>query len=330
MVNIKIRNAVGNPIIHHIAAIVNGFIMAAPSTWADAHSSICTKETLDLSYAKNKEFQKIVIDSVRRSGHRGTSCLNWWMNYVCWHCAIFESPEEFLNPLKRYGKDVTGVVRWLNSAFEGDDSFLVTSPEIKGATTLHTLILQLWERIGFNKKIELRDKRALFVGYYIGLDDRGPQFDAAKDEYMMLPEVNRCFARSWTSCSSTMIEAFKANDMEKCKRLAGSAAMSRAYEFAGLSPTISNKFLQYAIDHNFIITHDLQMRTNTDFEDKTELIDHIRTMSGICRIEQKILDATGFSADDAEKNKFQDRLWDYNLLQDWEGFRAALPTSWRI
>jgi len=182
-----IRELVENPVINHIANLVNGFMHATPQTWADAHASVCAQEKLDVSYTKNKEFQKITIDAIRRSGHRGTSCLNWWINFVGWHCAIFEDPELFLDPSHRYGRDVTGVNRWMNSAFEGDDSFLVTSPRIEEGKTLHTAILQFWERIGFNMKIELRKERALFVGYYLGLDEAGPLFNEKKDEWMMIP-----------------------------------------------------------------------------------------------------------------------------------------------
>lgn len=325
----SIRELVENPVINHVANLVNGFMYATPHTWAEAHASICAQEKLDISYTKNKEYQKLTINAIRRSGHRGTSCLNWWMNFVCWHCAIFEDPELFLDPSHRYGKDVTGVMRWLNSAFEGDDSFLTTSPKIEVGKSLHMNILQFWERIGFNMKIEIREKRALFVGYYIGLDESGPLFDEGKDEWMMVPEIDRCFARAGTSCSPSIIEAFQAGNREKCIKLAGAAAMSRAYEFSGLSPTISDKFLHYAIACDFEITHDLKMRTNQEFDDKSELVEHIRAINATCRDEDKILTSTGFWSSDQEKNRFVDFMWDYDKLVDWEGFRSSLPESWR-
>jgi len=126
-----------------------------------------------------------------------------------------------------------------------------------------------------------------------------------------------------------MIEAFQANDRKRCVKLAGSAAMSRAYEFAGLAPTISNKFLQYAIDCDFEITHDLKMRTNQDFDDKNELVEHIRGLNAVCNCEEKILTSTGFWSSDDEMNRFVDFLWDYDRLGDWEGFLESLPQSWR-
>ena len=178
----QIRAAVENPVINHVATMVNAFMEASPRKWADAHASLCAQDTLDLSYTKNKEYVKRTIDAIRRSGHHGTSPLNWWMNFVCWHCAVFENPEEFFDPAHKMGIDVTGVRRWLASVFEGDDSFLTTSPQIMAGGSLHTAILQFWERIGFNLEIELRTKRVLFTGYYMGLDEQGPVFDEEMDE----------------------------------------------------------------------------------------------------------------------------------------------------
>jgi hypothetical protein len=324
-----IREYVENPVINHVANLVNGFLYASPDSWAKAHATICSEEKLDMTYSKNKEYQKLTINAIRRSGHRGTSCLNWWINFVCWHCAIFEDPENFLDASHRYGKDVTGTTRWFNSAFEGDDSFLVTSPKIEAGHELHTAILQFWERIGFNMKIEIRSSRALFVGYYIGLGKLGPEFDEEKDEWMMVPEIDRCFARSGTSCSPAMIDAFNADQTDKCMSLAGSAAMSRAYEFAGLCPLISEKFLQYAIDCNFAITHDLKMRTNEEFDDKNELVDHIRALNATCAIEDNILTSTLFWASEEERARFQDHTWDYTQLAEWEDFYNSLPRTWR-
>lgn len=325
----SIRNLVENPVLIHIAGVVNAFIHTAPATWATAHTSVCTKPTLDLTFTKDKERQWLTIDAIRRSGHRGTSCLNWWINFTLWHCAIFEKPEFFLDPCHRNAADVTGVMRRMNSAFEGDDSFLVTAPKIIPGKELHTHVLQFWERVGFNMKIEMRTTRALFVGYYIGLDEAGPVFDEQKDEYMMVPEIDRCFARSGTSCSPAMIQAFMANDRAACIRLAGSAAMSRAFEFAGLSPTISEKFLQYAEECDFDLTHDLRMRTNESFETKSDLVAHIKILNGTCACEAAILRSTGFWCSDQELHAFIDWPWNYDNLADWQGFRDSLPVAWR-
>lgn len=35
------------------------------------------------------------LNAIRRSGHRGTSCLNWWMNFALWACSITNFPHQF-------------------------------------------------------------------------------------------------------------------------------------------------------------------------------------------------------------------------------------------
>lgn len=326
---LKLRNMVENPVLDHIASFVDHYLNSTPTSWAAAHAKVNKSEKLNLAYTKNKERCVMVIDSIRRSGHRGTSCLNWWVNYTCWHAAIFEQPERFLDPAVRSGEDITGVKRWLNSAFEGDDSFLSTAPAIKSGDELHTKIMDYWHKLGFNMKIELRNDRALFVGYYMGLDSRGPKFDEEKNAWMLVPEIDRCFGKAGTSCSPAVIDAFNADDRESCLRLAGSAAMSRAFEFSGLCPTISNKFLQYALECDFRMTHDLEMRTGLKAEDKSELCDHITATNAMCDIEDEILLSTGYYASQDEISKFVDNAWHYDSLRDWEGFRETLPLRWR-
>ena len=273
----------------------------------------------------------IIIEAIRRSGHRGTSALNWIENYILWHCSVFKEPWLYINPEFRVAEDVTGLKRLLASVFEGDDSFLSTSPKIKAGDDLHTAILAFWYRMGFKMKIEMRTTRALFVGYYIGFDERGPTFDRDTQKYMMIPEVDRAFGRSGVGCSPAIIDAYKRDDRDSCKKLSGAAAVARAYEFAGLCPTISFKYLRYAdaFGWNGELTHDLRMRTH--METGTEIYQEIHFLNSLCwaEDEDEILIVTGFPASPEERNKFEDYSWHYSQLCDWKAFRESLPVSWR-
>jgi hypothetical protein len=71
------------------------------------------------------------------------------------------------------------------------------------------------------------------------------------------------------------------------------------------------------------------MRTNKEFDDKSELVEYIRAQNATCKSEEKIMKSTGFWASDDEKNRFIDYTWDYDQLADWQGFRDSLPESWR-
>jgi hypothetical protein len=324
-----LRDCVENPVIIHVATILK-VLMGQPDGWVSAHSDISVMRQLTLTFKKNGEFRKFIIDAIRRSGHRGTSCLNWWTNFVCWHCAIFEMPEQFLDPDVRYGRDHSGIYRWLASAFEGDDSILSTTPPISESGEIYVSLMQRWERLGFNMKIFIREKRALFTGYYHALDKDGPTG-------ALMPEVDRCFARAGISCSPAMIEYFKNEDRAGCQSISRAAALARAYEFAGLSPTISTKYLRY-YESLVVKTHvdrDLQMRTcggDADFSEP-DIVAEINVQNGAAlsfdSSERERLAAVGFECTEEELSQFSLRMWDYDLLKDWDGFRASLPASWR-
>jgi len=250
---------------------------------------------------------------------------------VCWHCAIFEEPEIFLDPDVRYGMDHSGIWRWIATAFEGDDSILSTTPKILATSEIYISILQRWERLGFNMEIFIRDDRAKFTGYYFALDNDGPTGT-------VMPEIDRCFARSGVSCSPSMIEYFKKGDKKGCMAVARAAALSRAYEFAGLSPTISVKYLRYydSLCVKTEIDRDLQMRTCGGEQEfcESEIIAEINLKNGGAMTfdcsERDRLAAVGFECTEEELTRFALRIWDYDVLKDWDGFRESLPESWRV
>jgi hypothetical protein len=325
-----LRDCVENPVIIHVATILK-VMMAQPESWVQAHSDMSVMKQLTLTFKKNGEFRRFTIDAIRRSGHRGTSCLNWWVNFVGWHCAIFEMPETFLDPEVRYGRDHSGIHRWLASAFEGDDSFLSTTPKIGENDELYVSLLQRWERLGFNMKIFIRGDRGLFTGYYHALDNDGPTG-------VFMPEIDRCFARAGVSCSPTMIKCFKDKDRKGCQQISRAAALSRAYEFAGLSPTISTKYMRYYenLSVKTMVDRDLQMRTcggDAEFSEP-EIVAEINLKNGAAMSfdssELDRLAAVGFPCTAEELCRFSLQMWDYDLLRDWDGFRASLPVSWRV
>jgi len=125
----KIRDLVENPVLRHIMQVLVKF-KTAPDSWLEAHDKINCKVQLRTFFANKHEVLVMKFDAIRRSGHRGTSCLNWWINFTCWSCSLFKSPEEFLDPKRRRGEDITGVMRWWNGMFEGDDSLCALEPKM--------------------------------------------------------------------------------------------------------------------------------------------------------------------------------------------------------
>jgi hypothetical protein len=215
---------------------------------------------------------------------------------------------------------------------------------------IHYLLLEFWTRMGFNMKIAIQNKFALFVGYRIALDNKGPIWFGDKDyrTYYCTPEIDRCFGRAGNSCSTAIKQAWKEKNREGCMKLAGSAALSRAFEFAGVAPDISVKFLHYAESLGFVWTYDLAMRVghdtdamlaldpkDRDIQEKAHVMclpDRIRALNGSLfetPHQASLLKACGYEYTTQELQAFQEFTWSYDTLGDWEGFRASLPESWK-
>lgn len=94
-----------------------------------------------------------VIEPIRRSGHRGTSGLNWWLNFVCWACAITDTPWVFLAETRTNFFDVGGVKRWWRGSFEGDDSFARVVPAVKKDDAFYVEFSARCDRYGHNMKL---------------------------------------------------------------------------------------------------------------------------------------------------------------------------------
>ena len=128
--------------------------------------------------------------------------------------------------------------------------------------------------------------------------------------------------------------------------IARAAALSRAFEFAGLSPTISGKFLNYyeGLDSGGMFrgprTHvDDRLRMKIHGELTTEfseasIVDQIRIKNAMAlnadTSEIKRLAATGYHCTEDELTAFNARVWDYDLLHDWAGFGKSLPATWKM
>lgn len=345
----SLRALTENPIINHISCIIRAYV-AVPNIWTEAHEAINAADELTLVYKKKGQFAVHMIDAIRRSGHRGTSCLNWWNNFVLWHVCVFKKPAEFLDPACRYGEDHSGIWRWMNSCFEGDDSALATTPKIEEDCDLHKAILARWDRLGFNMVIFLRSGITgggtflLFTGYHLAIDEWGPTGHLPTGA--MMPEIDRCFARSGVSTSATMIQFFEQNNRQGCKSVARASALARAFEFSGLAPTVSAKFLEYYANlgdsdmfrqATTLVDRDLRMRIHGDLEtefSEAAIVDDIRIANNLgmdsLTSECERLAACGYPCTEDELSRFVDRMWDYDLLHDWEGFGNSLPISWRL
>jgi len=326
--NVLIRSLVENPILKHITQVLGEFGVM-PQGWMEEHQATCEKKKLRLFFQNKFETMTATIDAIRRSGHRGTSCLNWWMNFIMWVCSIFQEPERFLDPSVRTGRDLAGIMRWWNGCFEGDDSLCTLKPPMLKDDELSEKFLAFWSAAGFNMKIVFCDTRATFCGWHIGCT--GGEINEFR-----CPELPRALANSGVSVSSVGIQAAKDVNRKVVNTLAAASALARAADFAGILPSVSEKYLEFAESCSTSNFQDREMSMRTYGEDGfsanavREMIKE-RNLTVTPQDEMKTLKALGVEASDGEIATFKEYTWclDPQVLVDYGSFRESLPANWR-
>lgn len=236
--NAEIRALIENPILLHIMENMMEFGVVPPQ-WLIGYDESNWKKTIRAAFTKFKPTMLMKFDAIRRSGDRKTSSGNYHMNRVMMTCAIFKEPHLFLDPDRRWGIAEDGTKRWCYCAFEGDDSIVAMKPPMKEGSDLATRFLKVWKEAGFRMKIVFCKDRATFMGYHIACED-----GCATGLYC--PELPRALNNSGVSVSTAAISAFKKEDTAALIKLAAASAIARAADFAGILPTVSGKYLQYA------------------------------------------------------------------------------------
>lgn len=266
-----VRATVENPVLRKIMEVL-AKLEPSRAGWMKAHQKACEQPVLDL-IARTKDIlgERVVhfkIDAIRRSGHRGTSCLNWWINFVLWHAVMFKEPELFLDPAVEEAEDVWGELRPWKSAFEGDDSGLATiekkHPKGEAPAMMETRakdIMEAWDRFGFNMKLEYAHEGEHFkiVGWDVLVGSIGLNGTRA-------PELRRCLEGIGYSCSTEARMAFMRNDDKALKGVAASKFAARAWEFREYYPTVAGMFMRVAEYHGLggQLTYDDRMRVGFD------------------------------------------------------------------
>lgn len=322
--NSKVRSS-ENFIIQHITEVLNDNGVV-PNAWLAAHVKANSKKSLKLMFrGKLDEVVKHQIPAIRRSGHRGTSCLNWWTNFMMWCCSTFKDPALFLRPGRRNGIDVSGKKRWFYGAYEGDDSLVCTWPRLEPGAADTQLVKSFWTRAGFNMKFVHQEKRATFVGFHIGVHE-------GRASGLVCPELPRAFTKS-ASCSSEAKIALRGRSSKLLKKTAAAVAIGKAADFAGILPSVSRKYLQYAASLTSDNFHDREMGIRAGMEDKSknDIATWIEEQN--CQVdpstERDTLEKLSYGCTDEELLLFTTHSWDFATVDDYAGFAGSLPASWR-
>jgi hypothetical protein len=231
----KVRALIENPIIQHIVTTMQSL------GWEDlgfeeVHQNTNSQKKLKLSFKTRTYNYKFIIDAIRRSGHRGTSVLNWLVNHVLTMSSL--NPEADTRLYTDSGRkfiDRWGKERRAAFAHEGDDTLYSTSPPLKPEQVDE--IISFWKRCGFNMKLFVRDKVAEFTGWKIPIINGRLQTNEA------VPDFLRNFTNGAISVSREAIDG-------DWQRVAASKFASYAHSFQHL-PTVGEVFRRWADEYGF-------------------------------------------------------------------------------
>jgi hypothetical protein len=242
--NASIRGMTENLIIKRIMTVL-GEDPEVPRTWLDAVLADMEKPRIKgkakVQGRKLVTPIRVMIESIRQSGHRGTSCFNYLINLICWVSVLADNPDEVIREFVRkpdhpvwYKSVNDGHWYQLKFAFEGDDSVLSTTEEVNGKRIEDT-----WTSMGFRMKLVYVDKKMTFTGFDFLCDAYGPVG-------AFCPEIPRNIASSSWTCSNLVKQ-----DPTKVNEVGMAAMYARAENFKDCGP-MCHYFAQLGLAHSKI------------------------------------------------------------------------------
>lgn len=236
-----IRSMTENRVIRHIITIL-GNDPQVPKEWMNKVIADMDKKYLK-GKAKVSDFcttpLKVMIDSIRQSGHRGTSCMNYFINLVCWLVVVCDEPEKLIKKNQRgklrcsYVSPRDKQTYKLFYAFEGDDSVISVTEDLNPHAEE---IEEIWTSMGFRMKLVYVKEKLTFTGYDFLVDKNGPTST-------MLPEIARNISSSSWTCSSLV-----KMDPSKKHEVGMAAMLARAVNFKECGP-FSRYFASLGLAH---------------------------------------------------------------------------------
>jgi len=227
--NRKIRDLTENRVIDHIIKCLGGD-WQVPDNWLRIMLDDMSKPMIK-GKAKVTEYSnhpvRVAIDAIRQSGHAGTSCFNYFINLVVWLCVLAENPWDLIRKdsngclQTKYISARDGKEYELKYAFEGDDSALSTTEDLKPHAEQ---IEASWTSLGFRMKLVYVKEKMTFTGFDFLCDEQGPVGT-------FLPEIARNVASSAWSCSSELKRS-----PDRLHQIGAAAMLARAENFKDCGP----------------------------------------------------------------------------------------------
>ncbi len=256
--NAKIRDLTENVVLKEVTRIIidAGFFLGNEQ-WLLAHLDANTARTFKLFTGKKGRIEVFILDAIRRSGHRGTSVLNWLINFVLTYLAIFadpfssrkdkEVPGGFLDMATKGMKDLWGVYRMIRAAFEGDDSIYSLFPRLSPSQMVE--VQEFWKRCGFRMKLFSRlfpeDRVAEFTGWVMAVRE-----DGTIDPTNVGPDILRNLENCGYTTSATAAAEWGSGKDVVLRSVAAASCASYSMELTNCR-TVSRMFKRWAEHFGF-------------------------------------------------------------------------------
>lgn len=198
----------------------------------------------------------VAIDSIRRSGDRGTSILNWIVNMMCWAWVLCGSNgRQMQHPNGKVCTDIFSTNRRFKIWLEGDDSLLWLTGRTFTKAEVEVLE-QRWTKLGHRPKLFLRRRGdvAEFCGWKIVVNANGLDLATA------VPDVPRMLASCFYTTAREAVQAAQQGDSNAFGRVVGPALLARAGSIADRVPSVARWLVNIATTLSPDVTNDMFSR----------------------------------------------------------------------
>lgn len=247
----EVRDRTEMPVLWHITRIL-ATKAGVPKEWVDKAMELNEEPSIkarvkdvDHDIGVVLRYASLCFPAIRRSGHRGTSCLNYWVNWCMWATACSEKPWLLLTGTTFFTKSRWGKGKFFfNWLIEGDDSLLTLSD----MEDHWDKIRQHWTEWGFDMKIKVIDvgRHGTVVGWNFLVDDYGPMPEE------ICPEPMRGLASSAWSVSPLLRQGVNPDCKSRLgdwHAVAESSYAARYYHMAGRIPWLAAYYRACASAH---------------------------------------------------------------------------------
>lgn len=227
-----------------------------------------TQEEIECAAMNKPIFFK--IDAIRRSGDRGTSCLNFLMNMVCWSwvlcggsCCLMTKGRTTKIPL------YNGAQATIKLKCEGDDSHVLSTYKFS-KEELDDMEAR-WTRLGHRPKLFLRPSGSVteFTGYHFLVDDHGIVPESG------CPDIVRTMVASSVTIAKEAVRGTVDAGDTKIAPVACASLLCTAAAFADRMPSLAEFYLRVSREwmargnlKHVELSHDHLMKLTPEVKDE--------------------------------------------------------------